>query len=410
MAERGLYTAEQLAKIRATLEESLGDSSGGALENLDTRFTPKDESEEAGGGTREERKKEAEAKEKSEKDEESADVSIIIEEDKLKGMIAAIPDYKNNPDDMQLLASAILNHRDVKAFHLVEALGKINTDDVEMVEAFVEGITSRRGINPLIEALRFATVSPKAVKALAMGVAEQGTVNHLIRAIATAPQGQESAEIVWAMEIMGKGSMEQLLEAMKLLDNNSPGIVILATGLTNRKEVAIEPLVRALAASDGNHKACALLAASLTRLTDPAQLITLLEKYVTDDTEAAEILIAKLILSGNRLKDTAATLGKACGFMRAESMAGKMLAMGIIDQGNATQYEKSYNKMKGHPIGQKMIAIAIKNKVGGLKAMKLLGGVFFRAGKFEDEVRAANSEAKKRYKQVVEDVLKEKLK
>jgi hypothetical protein len=270
----------------------------------------------------------------------------------------------------------------------------------------VDGITSKKGINPLIDALRNATGSPKAMKTLATSIAEQGSVNHLIRSIATAPQGQQEAETIWAMEIMGKGSMEQLLEAMKLLDDASPGIVILAAGLINRKEIAIEPLVRALAAAAENPKASGILAHAMTQIADETQLITMLEKYVTDDTEAAEIFVSKLVHASSKEKGRAKILSKACGFMRGESMTGKILAMGIVKQKNESQLEKAYARMKTHPVGRKMIAVAIKN-LGGMKAIKLLGGAFFQVSKFEDEARTASSEAKKRYKEIVEGVLKE---
>ena len=42
-----------------------------------------------------------------------------------------------------------------------------------------------------------------------------------------------------------------------------------------------------------------------------------------------------------------------------------------------------------------------------MKAIKLLGGAFFQVSKFEDEARTASSEAKKRYKEIVEGVLHE---
>ncbi len=413
MAERDLYTSDQLAKIRETLAESLGESSGGALENLDSRFTAKEESEAAdeatgGKGKKKADKTPAQAEEEKEA-KEGENLALILEENKLKDMIAAVGDFKDSKDDVHELIGAVLRHREVKAFHLVECLAKIRRDDIDLIDALVDGITSRKGINPLIDALRYATESDKAVKALAMGIAEQGSVNHLIRSIATAPSGLKEAETIWAMEIMGKGSMEQLLEAMKLLDDNSPGIVILAVGLTNRKEIAIEPLVRALAASAENPKACAILAVALTKLTDVHQIVTLLEKYVTDDTEAAEILVSKLVLSSSKRNDKGAELPKACGYMRGSSMSGKILAQGIIEQGGPAQMEKAFNRMKSHGTGQKMIAIAIKNKLGGMKAIKLLGGLFFQLGKFEDEARSATSEAKARYKEIVTTILKEKL-
>ncbi|MBF0454131.1 MAG: hypothetical protein HQL72_04840 [Magnetococcales bacterium] len=403
MAERDLYTSDQLAKIRATLQDTLGESSGGALENLDARFTAKEDAPKEEINP----KASARAKKKAQEENAVADIKELLEENKLKKMIAAVSEVKDQPDEVRTLIGAILAHPEVKAFHLVEAISKIKKDDVPLIDALVEGITSRKGVNPLIEALRHATASTNAVKALAMGIAEQGTVNHLIRAIATSPRDQPEAEIIWAMEVMGKGSMEQLLEAIKLLDPASPGTVILATGLVNRKEVAIEPLVRALTAAKENAKACSLLAVALARLADQPQLISLLEKYVSDDTEAAEILVAKLVLVSLREKGRAKLMAKATGFMRGDSMAGKILAMGIVEQGDHTQLERTFARMKSHPVGQKMAAVAIKKKLGGMKAIKLLGGVFFQLSKFEDEVRKATAEAKQRYKQITEDILQD---
>ncbi|MBF0445392.1 MAG: hypothetical protein HQL68_07360 [Magnetococcales bacterium] len=404
MAERDIYTSEQLAKIRATLENTLGETAEGAVENLNSRFTPKSEGE--GPATAESQKKAAKAQKKAEEAKEAASVETFIAENKLKHMIEVIPDFKNNPDDITDLIAAILKHPDAKAFHMVESLQKIKPDDVALIDTLVDGITSKKGINPLIDALRHATASPKAMKTLALSIAEQGSVNHLIRSIATAPQGQAEAETIWAMEIMGKGTMEQLLEAMKLLDDASPGIVILAAGLVNRKELAIEPLVRALAAAAENHKASGILAYAMTQIADETQLITMLEKYVTDDTEAAEIFVAKLVHKSLKQKGRPKILSKACGFMRGASMAGKLLAMGIILEKNEPQLEKAYARMKSHAVGRKMIAVAIKN-LGGMKAIKLLGGAFFQVSKFEDEARTATAEAKKRYKEIVEEVFKE---
>ena len=399
MAERDLYTSDQLAKIRATLENTLGDSSGNALENLDNRFVAKEDApvDDDNNKVRKKRKQE----------EETADIRILLEENKLKKMLDAVHDIKDHPDDIRMLIEAILRHKEVKAFHMVDALSKINKDNVELVEALVTGITACKGVNPLIDALRYSVASPSAIKSLAMGIAEQGTVNHLIRAIATAPRDQHDAEVIWAMEVMGKGSMEQLLEAIKLLDDNSPGTVILATGLVNRKEVAIEPLVRALTASKNNAKACSILSVALTHLADVTQLVSLLEKYVSDDTESAEILVSKLVLQSLREKGRSKVMAKVVNVMRGESMAGKILAMGIVEQGSEIQMKRAYNRMKSHPVGQRMLAVAIKNKLGGLKAVKLLGGVFFKVAKFESEVRTATAEAKKRYKDILANVLLE---
>ncbi len=400
MADREQYTAEQLERIRATLEQSLGTESGQALENLEKRFKPKeDEVPKFAGG----RKKEEEEAEKK-----HVDVAALVEDGKLKKMLDALADVKDETDSIRALVAAILRHRDVKAFHLVEALSKVG-HDLELVNALVHGITSRKGVNPLIDSLRHAVISPEAMKSLAMGISEQGTVNHLIRAIATAPRNQPEAEIIWAMEVMRKAPMEQLLEAINLMDDASPGVVILATGLVNRKEVAIEPLVRALSSSKNNAKASAILALELSRLADIPALIVLLEKYISDTSEAGEILAAKLVQRSLDEKGRIKLMAKACRFMRGDSMAGKILCWGIVTQGDQTQLERAFGRLGAHPIGKKMVAMGISKKMSGLKAFKLLGKLMFQLSKFQPEVDKAMKEAQARYKWIIEEVFKESM-
>lgn len=397
MAERDLYTSAQLEKIRATLAETLGEESSQALDNLDKRFSPKEEVVDEGKDGK--GKKDGEEKVR-------VDVNALVTDGRLKRMIDALGDIKESPEDRRTVVAAILKHREVKAFHLVEALSKV-PDEVDLVDALVQGITSLKGVNPLIDALRYAVASPEALKSLAKGIAEQGTVNHLIRAIATSPRGQSESEVIWAMEVMGKGTLEQILEAMNLMDADSPGTVVLATGLVHRKEVAVEPLVRALASCKGNSKAETILSVELTKLADVQSLVTLLEKYISDSSEAGEVLVARLVHSSLGDKGRQKLLAKAARFVKANSLSGKMLAMGVVELGEITQMEQAYNRMVNHPTGQRMIAAGIVKKQGGLKALRVLGGIFFQVSKYQQEVKTATKEASQRYSFLVKEVLGE---
>ncbi|MBF0294239.1 MAG: hypothetical protein HQL96_03545 [Magnetococcales bacterium] len=404
MPDRDQYTSEQLAKIRATLEEALGNEASQALDNLDHRFVAASEEtgETPGAGGRRGGAPVVEDEKKS-----SVDVESVIQEGRLKKMLEALGKIQEDPEQMRTMVAEILRHREVKAFHMVDAMSKV-ANDVELVNALAHGIVSHKGVNPLIDGLRHATISPEAMKSLAMGIADQGTVNHIIRAIATAPPNQPEAEIIWAMEVMGRGSMEQMLEAIKLLSNTSPGAIILATGIVNRKEVAIEPLVRALSATKGNAKATTILAVALTKLADTSALITLLEKYVSDDTEGGEILSAKLVQRSLEEKGRPKQMAKAAKVVHGNSMAGKILCMGIVDQGDPQQLEMAYQRI-GHPVGKQMLAVGISKKLSALKALQLLGGDYFKLSKLQAVADTATREARQRYAWILQNVLGESL-
>ncbi|MBF0212463.1 MAG: hypothetical protein HQM00_02730 [Magnetococcales bacterium] len=408
MAERDLYTSEQLAKIRATLSDALGENARQALDNLDHRFvaasdTPDLPNAKGGGGSR----KPSASPEFSEEKKSNVDVESVIQEGRLKKMLDTLDKIQDEPAQVRTMIAEILRHREVKAFHMVDAMSKVS-GDVELVNALAHGIVSHKGVNPLIDGLRHATISPEAMKSLAMGVAEQGTINHVIRAIATAPPNQPDAEIIWAMEVMGRGTMEQMLEAIKLMSNDSPGTTILATGIVNRKEIAIEPLVRSLTATKGNAKATAILAVALTKLADTASLVTLLEKYVTDDTDAGEILTAKLVQRSIEEKDKGRPklMAKAARVMRGNSMAGKILAMGIVQQGDPLQLETAYQRMN-HNVGKQILATGIAKKLSSLQALRLLGGDYFKLSKIQASADAAVREAKQRYEWILYNMLGE---
>ncbi|MBF0614940.1 MAG: hypothetical protein G8237_12405 [Magnetococcales bacterium] len=415
MPERDLYTSEQLAKIRATLAEALGENARQALENLDTRFVAAQELPDApqkggGGGSSGSspgRKSSSMSSSHDDEKKHSVDVESVIQEGRLKKMLETLGKIQDEPSQVRTMIAEILRHKEVKAFHMVDAMSKV-TGDVELVNALAHGIVSHKGVNPLIDGLRHATISPEAMKSLAMGVADQGTINHVIRAIATAPPDQPEAEIIWAMEVMGRGTMEQMLEAIKLMNNTSPGTTILATGIVNRKDVAIEPLVRAMTATKGNAKATALLAVALTKLADTPSLVTLLEKYVSDDTDAGEILTAKLVQRSLSVaeKERPKLMARAARMMRGNSMAGKILAMGLVQQGDPQQLEAAFQRIN-HTTGREILACGIAKKMSAFAAMRLLGGDYFKLSKMQASADVAVREAKQRYEWVIYTLLGE---
>ncbi|MEO5341530.1 MAG: hypothetical protein H7837_13610 [Magnetococcus sp. MYC-9] len=397
MASKDNYTVEQLERIRATLGSALGDKSAQALETLESRFSPAPE-------LSEEDEKLLKLREKMENP--TIDVNAIIATGRLDEMVAALDKTKAETGKQQRLVTAIVTHKDAKPPKLLEALGKVS-EKRDLVEDLVSGIVAQKGVNPLIDALRFATISPTAYEALAKGIAEQGTVNHLIRTIAASPRGQHDAELLWAMEIMRKGTVEQMLEAMNLLDDASPGIVALASGVANRKDVGVEQMVRGLSFCKNNTKASAILALELTRMADINAVVVILEKYISDATDAGEILVVKLVHRAKFAKAREPLLIKASRFMRGSSMAGKILAMGIYETGDPDKIIQAYNRMSGHPPAQKVMAWGLFKKLGAMKAISLLGKAYFSMSAQQAEVDEILKEARQRYAWVLQEVLGE---
>ncbi|MEO5377520.1 MAG: hypothetical protein H7832_07035 [Magnetococcus sp. DMHC-6] len=400
MADRDQYSSEQLEKIRATLRQNLGQESSQALDNLNNRFVPSEKSEAT---------LQAVKKKKSQEEEKQVvqvDVHAIIQEGDLKKLLDSLELVKDDGTSVRMVVAALLKHPLIKAFHMVEAMSKVS-DKRELVEALATGMVIRKGVNPLIDALRYAVISPDAIKNLATGIAEQGTVNHIIRAIATAPRGLAEAEIIWAMEVMGKGTIEQMMEAMNLLEKDSPGVVILATGIVNRAEVTVEPLVRGLGLCKENPKAAAILAIELTRLADLTSLIMILEKHVTDATEAGEYLIVKLV---QRSLDPACkqkVLSRACKSIVTPSIAGQILAMGIVEQGDPLQLERSYSRFPYNPAAKKIIGLGIFQKNGKIQSFRIMGKEVLDIIKSQGEIENSIKEARKRYHWVLQNVLGE---
>ncbi|MBF0311088.1 MAG: hypothetical protein HQL56_16355 [Magnetococcales bacterium] len=397
---RDRYTAEELARIRATLENSLGNDSSQALNNLDTRFTA--------AQAQQEESEEIKENKKLLGTEGAVNISEVIQEGQLEKMLAALTLVLSNPPDVQTLVGAILNHPEAKSFHLVDALSKVNAD-LQLLEALVDGIVTRKGINPLIDALKFSAASPKAMKSLAMAISEQGTVNHIMRAIASAPRPQPEAEIIWTMEIMGKGGVDQILEAMKLIDAQSPGAVVLATAIVNRQEARNEHLARSLTALKDNPKAAAILTTAVAKVADVPALRSLLEKYLKDDTEAAEIAAAKLVNKclgaiGIRSRDMA----EATKFARSpDSMTGQILAIGLLKQDNEDMLAAAFNRFGANVAARKIVANAIVKKKGKLMAFPIIGKEGFNLVGNPGEIQSLTNKATERLLHILTKVLGE---
>ena len=396
MAAGDIYTAEQLESMRKTFKESLGDSSAQALEDLDARFVPAPDVTE--DDLKLERLRAGEDK--------KINADRLVDAGNLGTMLGALAEVKDDPVKQKRLISGILEHKETRSTDLVEALGQV-ANRQELVEVLVAAISGQKGVNPLIESLRYATISPKAVRSLAKGIAEQGTVNHLIRAIGTAPRNQPDAEVIFAMEVIRKGSLEQMLEALNLLDDASPGTVIVASGVVNRKDVGIEPLVRAMASSKNNAKAAAILALEMTKRAEVPAIVTLLERYISDDSDSGEILTAKLVNSCLGDPSREELMFKACRQMHGESMAGKILAMGILDLNDAAKIENGYGRMVAHKPAKQMLALGIFKKLGMVGGMRLLGKEYFQMSKHQPALEADLKEVRKRFHWIIKEVLGE---
>jgi hypothetical protein len=399
--QKDRYTAEQLEKIRQTLQKSLGDGASAALSNLDQRFIsaeeaakhqpPPDPLADAG------RKRGSAAT-------KTIDVAEVIGTGDLEKVMAVLPAVKDE-EDLRTMVTAIMKHPESKATHLVAALSRVDTD-VGLVEALVEQIVSKKGVNPLIDALKHAAASPKAVRMLAAGIAEQGTVTHMLRAIASSPKDPE-AEIVWGMELIGKASIEQIYDAMKLFDVQSPGIVILATGLVNRPGIAAEHLVRPLGTIKDNAQALSIVIARLARMIDVPQVISLMEKYLTDDSEGAEILAVRLIYRCLNTPIRQKEIAGACKYARSDSMMGQLLAVGVIMLGEESEMVRAYERLPAGAMSKKIVGLALMDKVNRLKALSLMGKGSFELQKSASEIQAATRKAKERYHDILVNVLGE---
>ncbi|MBF0323352.1 MAG: hypothetical protein HQL62_10525, partial [Magnetococcales bacterium] len=368
MSQRDRYSADQLAKIRATLKDTLGEDAAKALENLDNRFVPTSASS-GDDATKPKKKMERPtAASKASK----IDVEELARSGEVGKMVEALSLVLEDPIKVKVLISGILNNGETKAMHLTESLSKVHKFP-DLVDFLVQKIVSFKGINPLVESLKFATASPKAMRLLAQGIAEQGTVNHILRAIAGAPKNQDEAEVIWSMEVIGKGSIDQILDAMKLIDPLSPGSVILATGLINRQGIQVEPLVRGLTACKDNPKSSTLVAATLCKMIDVPALISILEKYLPDKCESAEIVVSKLV---HRCADSSTRnhdMVDAARYIKADAMAGQILALGLIKLDNEDILYRGYKRLPANSMSKKMTALAYIKKKGKLMSLRTLG-------------------------------------
>ncbi|MBF0367897.1 MAG: hypothetical protein HQL52_00410 [Magnetococcales bacterium] len=394
MSERDIYSSDQLKKIRETLQSSLGTGSDSALSTLDSRFVA---SEKSAAQAAEEDKKAAPAA-------PEVDVPALIQEGNIDAMLEAMGELKDNPGGLRQLTGALLQHNKSKAFHMVDAMSKV-TGDKDLIEALANGVVAKKGINPLIDALRHAVISPVAMKVLAGAIAEQGSVNHIIRSIATAPTGQEEAEIIWAMELIGKAGIDSMLEAINLLEKDSPGVVILATGLVNRKEITAQPLSKALIQCMDHPKPAMILAVELTRLADLPSLVMLMEKGLTDKSEAAEVIIAKMVWRSLNEDTKVKMLSRAAKSIKNDSMAGKILAWGLVQQGDPKEMEKAYRRLRANPDAKNIVGVGLVSKLGKFAALRTLGKEVLALGKVQGAADAASREAKNRYNTITTQML-----
>jgi hypothetical protein len=330
-------------------------------------------------------------------------VGKLASEGRLQDMMDGLKRVKENKGEAKILVEAILINKQTRAFHLLEVL-KDTKQHEEIVDSLVSGIVSRKAINSLIDALSFVENSPNALRHLAEAIVATGKINQIIRAIGTAPKGLPDAEIIWTVEILSKGTLEQIMEAVKLLEVNSPGMIILVAGLVNRDDIAIESLVRAIDFTKSNPNATTLLATAIVRIADAPTIVTLLEKHISDSSYAAEILVTGLVNKSTKGRGKGKLLSKASRCMRSDSTAGQILAMGIVKQKNSEILLNSYNSMKSHQIGRKMIAVGIVDTLGKMQAMKILGSQYFKISKFREEVSAATEEASSFYQFILADL------
>lgn len=391
------YSADQLDKIRQQLAETLGSDSSSVLNDLNKRVKPKDDAPPpdmavgAGGG--EDGKKGSGISSLGQ-----INVPRLIQSGNVEKMVEALSSVAENPQDTRMLVAAILKNPATKSYHMSAALAKV-CKDVELVDALVHGMVSRKGVNPLIDSIRYAHDSPRAMKALAIAIAEQGTVNHVIRALANSKDSPE-AETIWGMEVMAKGSLEQMLEAMKLISPTSPGMVVLATGLVNREGVAVEQLVRGMTASKENEQATNLLGQALARIADPPAIVTVLEKYIDDSTEGGEIITARLMQRGNPNQ-----LVSACRHVSTGSMASRMLAVAVTRTGNVELMHKAYRIMAANPYAKKILALEIVKRKGKIMALRLLGSDVFELVKNAADIQQFAQKAWNRYNYILKNNL-----
>ncbi|MEG3641510.1 hypothetical protein [Magnetococcus sp. PR-3] len=404
---RDNFTQKQLDSIKDQLSKSLGDKSGKALENLDSRFTAREEEVivEANPDVMDDQSATGGFKPGS-----KIDVDEVIAEGKMApliGTLAPLVKIEDKKADLRKVVEAVINHPEVKAYNLVEALTRVRKNS-DMVALLVDQVVARKGINPLIDALKVSGVNKVAMQKLAAGIAEMGTINHLLRAIASCPKNQEEVEITLTMEVIGKGALEQMLEAIKLIDPLSPGAVVLATGVANVKSLPVEPCVRALTAVKDNEAGAQILAKRLVEMVEVPALVSLLEKYVTETTPAAHVvvtqLIHKVIIQPSRNKE----LVKATKAVRGDSLPAQMLATAIVKYCEKEVWEKVYPRMGGH--NSKVILACAYGKKGGMfGTIRKLGKAGYDMSKHTGEANKLMKEAWDRCEVVAREVLQVEL-
>nr|CRH07923.1 Conserved protein of unknown function [Candidatus Magnetococcus massalia] len=402
---RDQFTQKQLDSIKEQLQKSLGDeNSTKAVGNLENRFTAKEEEiiVEANPDVMDDPHATGGFKPGS-----KIDVDEVISEGKMGPMVATLgPLVKldGREADLKKVVDAIISHPEVKSFNLVEALGKVKKN-VNMVELLVEQIANRKGINPLIDALKAAGKSKKAMAMLAQGISEEGTVNHLLRAIASAPRDQDEVEITLTMEVIGKGSLEQMLEAVKLIDPMSPGAVVLATGIGNLRTLPLEPLIRALTAIKDNEKAAFILTKRLVNTVEVPALVSLLEKYVSDITPPAQVVMTYLIHKVMIQPSRNVELSKATKVVRGDSITAQMLATALVKFGDQDALERAYKRMGACHNAKVILAVAFAKKGGMFGTIRKLGKPGWDMSKHSGEANKLMKGAWARCEELATDVL-----
>jgi hypothetical protein len=383
------YSAEQLEKIRETLANTLGSESAQVLKDMERRIRPKEETPDfEEDGTVAAASDPAAAKGVAGLGQ--LNIPRLVQAGNIEKMLEALPQVVDNPQFTRMIVAAILKHPDAKQFHMADALNKVYKD-VELVNALVHGMVTRKGVNPLIDSIRFVGESPPAMKALAVAICEQGTVNHMIRALANS-KGNPDAENILAMEVMDKGTLDQMQEAMKLMDSQSPGMVILATGLIARENVPVEQLVRGLMAGKDNEPAANLLAVEVAKVADVTSLLSALEKYVRDTTEAGEIVTARIIQNGR-----AKQLLSACRHVTTGSNASLMLAVGITKKGTPEDVYRGFRMMAANPQAKQILGLDLVRQKGKFMAMRQLGSEVFELVKKQNDIQQFAAKAWHRY-------------
>ena len=172
--------------------------------------------------------------------------------------------------------------------------------------------------------------------------------------------------------------------------------------------MAVPHLVRALPACKENQQAANILANEIAKKADVHSLVGILDKFVSHETEAGEMLVAKLVDKGrlNQMMD-------AAKLMRSDSVASRILAVGLVENlagkgdGGVEALHKGFRVLGGAPTARKILALEIIKIKGKLMAMTLLGKEVFEFTKNQAEIDGLAKKARKRYDWILKNELSE---